>query len=286
MYQGEPILAVAAVDELTAAEAIEKIEIEFEPLPFVVDPLSQPAARRSERARSKATSGDASRPRSRPAARSAGRSQELKWTEEDFAEYDEGKLPMGKTPDEWAYGDLEAGFKNAALVLDETFVDAEHQPSDARAAHGDGLLAERQAVPARRHAEHRADGRLDRALDRHRSRRTSCSSASTPAAASAARRPARSRRSIPALLVEEDRTRRCMMRISREEEHYIGGARPALHGRVKVGFAKDGRITGARHVRRWRERSLRSSRATPAGGPHRVAAVPAAGDALARRCRC
>jgi len=39
MYEGEPILAVAAVDELTAAEAIEKIQIEFEPLPFVVDPL-------------------------------------------------------------------------------------------------------------------------------------------------------------------------------------------------------------------------------------------------------
>src|SRR5579863_3193988 len=39
LYQGEPILAVAAVDELTAAEAIEKIHIEFERLPFVVDPL-------------------------------------------------------------------------------------------------------------------------------------------------------------------------------------------------------------------------------------------------------
>lgn len=33
LYQGEPILAVAAVDELTAAEAIEKIKIEFERLP-------------------------------------------------------------------------------------------------------------------------------------------------------------------------------------------------------------------------------------------------------------
>src|SRR6266851_5464369 len=39
VYQGEPILAVAAVDELTAAEAIERIRIDFEPLPFVVDPL-------------------------------------------------------------------------------------------------------------------------------------------------------------------------------------------------------------------------------------------------------
>src|SRR5271163_2951759 len=39
VYQGEPILAVAAVDELTAAAAIEKINIEYERLPFVVDPL-------------------------------------------------------------------------------------------------------------------------------------------------------------------------------------------------------------------------------------------------------
>src|ERR671922_1795099 len=36
LYQGEPILAVAAVDELTAAEAIEKIQVDLEPLPFVV----------------------------------------------------------------------------------------------------------------------------------------------------------------------------------------------------------------------------------------------------------
>src|SRR6195256_6123138 len=39
LYQGEPVLAVAAVDELTAADAIEKIKIEFEHLPFVIDPL-------------------------------------------------------------------------------------------------------------------------------------------------------------------------------------------------------------------------------------------------------
>ena len=33
------------------------------------------------------------------------------------------------------------------------------------------------------------------------------------------------------------------MRISREDEHYIGRARPALHSRAKVAFEKDGRIT-------------------------------------------
>src|SRR5215472_6161847 len=39
LYQGEPILAVAAVDEATAAEAIERIVVDLEPLPFVVDPV-------------------------------------------------------------------------------------------------------------------------------------------------------------------------------------------------------------------------------------------------------
>src|SRR5256885_260784 len=40
LYYSEPVLAIATIDEATAAEAIEKIEIEFEPLPHVVDPLT------------------------------------------------------------------------------------------------------------------------------------------------------------------------------------------------------------------------------------------------------
>src|SRR5262245_35421546 len=39
VYQGEPVLAVAAVDERTAVEAIEAIDISWEPLPFSVDPV-------------------------------------------------------------------------------------------------------------------------------------------------------------------------------------------------------------------------------------------------------
>ena len=50
VYQGQPILAVAAVDETTAAEAIERIEIEYEALPFVVDPLVSLRPGRRQRA--------------------------------------------------------------------------------------------------------------------------------------------------------------------------------------------------------------------------------------------
>src|SRR5207248_4915288 len=47
---------------------------------------------------------------------------------------------------------------------------------------------------------------------------------------------------IPALLSKKVGAP-VMMRISREEEHYIGRARPSLHGRMKVGFTKEGKIT-------------------------------------------
>src|SRR5215467_14314288 len=111
LYQGEPILAVAAVDELTAAEAIERINLDLEPLPFVVDPLESlrpngPNAR---------LEGNVWAP---PAPRPAGAAgappqpgiQTLKWTTEDFADEAAGRLPMGKVLEEWAYGDLDAGF--------------------------------------------------------------------------------------------------------------------------------------------------------------------------------
>src|SRR5258708_19119407 len=121
VYQGEPILAVCAVDELTCAEAIEKIRIDFERLPHVVDPLVSlrpggPNARTGGNVwvRPVAVAGQPAPPPS---------VQEVKWTGEDFAAAKDGQLPMGKGTDpEWSYGDVEAGLKKAELVLAETFV--------------------------------------------------------------------------------------------------------------------------------------------------------------------
>src|SRR6202051_5090138 len=47
---------------------------------------------------------------------------------------------------------------------------------------------------------------------------------------------------IPALLSKKTNAP-VMMRISREEENFIGRGRPGFHGRMKVGFSKEGRIT-------------------------------------------
>ena len=43
-FIGEPILAVAAVDETTAEDAIGKIKVDLERLPFTVDPTAEPAS--------------------------------------------------------------------------------------------------------------------------------------------------------------------------------------------------------------------------------------------------
>ena len=65
--------------------------------------------------------------------------REHKWTEADFAAAGEGQLPMGEAADtslQWSYGDVEAGFKDAALVLDETFSTAANAnlPLESRSA--------------------------------------------------------------------------------------------------------------------------------------------------------
>src|SRR6202163_537142 len=105
LYQGEPILAVAAVDEFTAAEAIEKIRIDFEPLPFVIDPLDTlrpggPNPRTEGNIWVQAPAPPAAAG-SRPPAPPPPTIGVLKWTEADFARAKEGPPAMGKTAGQW-----------------------------------------------------------------------------------------------------------------------------------------------------------------------------------------
>ncbi len=236
VYQGEPILAVAAVDELTAAEAIEKIEIDLEPLPFVVDPLDS-------------LRPGGPNPRidgnvwTRPAGQNPGPPvvTELKWTKADFAEEKHGRLPMGKAPDEWSYGDVDSGFKNAALVLDETFLtpDTSHQTLETRSAMAywqngkvyiyTGTQSTAQTLPA-----------IARWLNINQDNVVFISEYTGGGFGS--KITGGVSMIIPALLAKKTNAP-VMMRISREEETFIGRARPGFQGRMKVGFSKEGRIT-------------------------------------------
>src|ERR1700691_3778359 len=88
VYQGEPILAVCAVDEYTCAEAIEKIRIDYERLPHAVDPLVtlRPGAANARAEGNVWVRPDPAPPvKGQPAPRPpAPLVQELKWTEADF----------------------------------------------------------------------------------------------------------------------------------------------------------------------------------------------------------
>ncbi len=128
MWVGQPILAVAADSEAIAEDAIDLIKVDFEELPFTVDPLQSlfpggPDARTDGNVVDNRLIGPP-------------RLQKAKWTAQDFARDGEGKLPQGEPLVEWSYGDLEAGFAKAALVLDETFVTAgmSHHSMEPRSA--------------------------------------------------------------------------------------------------------------------------------------------------------
>src|SRR5262245_57580375 len=237
VYLGEPVLAVAAVDELTASEAIERIQIDWEPLPFNVDPLDSLKPGRPNAREGNVWVRPAPKPGAPPPSPEL---QEIKWTEQDFASAGEGRLPMGEVTEEWSFGDVEAGFKNAALVLDETFVtpNTSHETLESRSAMAywqNGKLhlfcstqstIQTVASVARWLHMEPTDIVLVSAYTGG-----GFGSKGTGAITSI----------IPALLSKKVNAP-VMMRINREEEQSIGGARPSLYGRLKVGFSKEGKI--------------------------------------------
>ena len=115
-----------------------------------------------------------------------------------------------------------------------------HQPLEI--ADGDGLLAERQAVSARLDAERGAHGRLGRGLGRHQAEELVLISEYT-GGGFGSKIPGAQTMAIPALMSKKLNGRPVMMRISREEETYIGRTRPGYQGWIKMGFKKDGRVT-------------------------------------------
>jgi xanthine dehydrogenase molybdenum-binding subunit len=230
VFEGEPILAVAAIDEAVAAAAIEQIHVELETLPFVIDPI------------------DSLRPGG-PDARTAGNvfavgggMKRVKWTTQDLQEIAAGRIPWrAEAAEETTVGDVDAGFKQADFILDETLFQQStpHQPLESRSAMAywrNGKLylygstqSVAQTVPFVARwtgiepsqvvlvSEYCGGGFGSKALGANSM-------------------------AIPALLSKKT-GRPVMMRISREEETYIGRMRPGFQARVKIGFRKDGRIT-------------------------------------------
>jgi xanthine dehydrogenase molybdenum-binding subunit len=230
-YVGEPIVAVAAISEQIATDALHRIKVDLEPLPFVTDPL------------------DSLHPRG-PNAREGGNAanrgvplQTHKWNEQDFFSDDGGLPTSGAAVIDWSYGDLEAGFEKASIVLDETFVTASnpHHSMEPRSAmcywengkcfvYGScqsqgfvipGLASLLGVDPADVVfiAEYCGGG-------------------------FGSKGGAYAIMALPAYMSKKI-GRPVMHRVSREQEFYWGSARAGFQGRIRMGFGEDGRVVAA-----------------------------------------
>lgn len=230
IYEGEPILAVAADSEELAAEAIERIVVTYEPLPFVIDPL------------------ESLRPGG-PDGRTEGNvfvgpnMQTLKWTAEDFALVDAGKFPSNaEAAETLAFGDIEQGFKEADLVIERDHYQQTtgHQPLETRTA-----MAYWQNGKLYLHGSTQSVARTVAAVAGWvgiKPEELVLISEYT-GGGFGSKIPGAHSMAIPALLSKKLNGRPVMMRISREEETYIGRTRPGYQGWIKMGFTKDGRVT-------------------------------------------
>src|SRR6185503_1725008 len=231
LFVGHPILAVAADTEELASDALEKIKVTYEELPFTVDPLQSlyPGG-----------------PNARTAGNVANQAVDLKtfkWSAQDFAAVPEGQLPQGEAVTQWSFGDLDSGFAKAKVVLDETFVTAglahhSMEPRSALAYWQNGkcyLYGSTQSqsfpIPGIARSVGVEPGDLVYVSE-------FCGGGF------GSKGGAYPLMAIPALMSKKI-GRPVMMRVSRHEEYFTGSARAGFQGRLKLGFAADGRVTAA-----------------------------------------
>jgi CO/xanthine dehydrogenase Mo-binding subunit len=227
LFIGDRILAVAARSEALAQEAIDRIKVEYEPLPYVIDPLASlfPAG---------------------PDARTDGNVvtgqgvKSIKWTAGDFAAAGDA-LPMGAAGAEWSFGDIDAGFAAAKYVLDESFVTAalSHHCLEPRSCmaywQGDKLFvygstqSQTAVVP---NLARLAGVEPDNLVY----------IAEYCGGGFGSKINAYPVMGVPIYMAKKVNAP-VMMRVSRAEEALFGSSRPAFQGRIKMGFRADGRIT-------------------------------------------
>ncbi|HEX4913510.1 MAG TPA: xanthine dehydrogenase family protein [Vicinamibacterales bacterium] len=230
VYEGEPILAIAADSEELAAEAIDRIVVNFEPLPHVIDPL------------------DSLRPGS-PNGREQGNvfvgpsMRTLKWTDADMAELAAGRFPVNaEAAETLTYGDVEAGFKEADLIVERIMHQqtTSHQPLESRSA-----MAYWQNGKCYLHVSTQSLARTVASVAGWVGIKPDelVLISEYTGGGFGSKIPGAQSMAIPALMSKKLNGRPVMMRVSRAEETYIGRVRPGYQGWIKMGFKKDGRVT-------------------------------------------
>src|SRR5690606_26601589 len=232
VYIGEPILAVAAVDEKTAEDAISRIRVHIEPLPFVVDPLDSlveggPDAREEGNVYVRSREGSGFR--------------SVKWTAEQIDEFRAGKEPTGESVNEWSYGDLEKGFADAEVIVEESYVTTgyDHMSMELRTAMAYWENGTCYVYGSAQSQSFMIPG-LASLLEVEQKNVVLVSE--NTGGGFGSKIGAYPMMALPAWFSKKLK-RPVQLRITREQEYYVGSARVGFQGWIKVGFAANGRVT-------------------------------------------
>jgi len=228
---GEPILAIAAMDEKTAEDAIAKIKFDLEPLPFIVDPLH-----------SLSPDGPNAFPEGNYFARSrtGGEFKTIKWTKEQIEAFRNGQDPEAEVSSESDYGDLDAGWANAKVIIEQPFTTAgyPHMSMEPRSAFAYWENGKCYLHGSSQSLTNLVPG-MARLVGCEAKDLVLINENTGGGFGQKARSSALPSMAIPAHFSKK-LGRPVNLRITREEEFTIGGARVGFQGWIKVGFRENG----------------------------------------------
>jgi CO/xanthine dehydrogenase Mo-binding subunit len=233
-YIGDPILAVAAETEQIAEDAMAAIRIDIEPLPFVTDPLDSIVegganAREEGNVYSRSREGSGFRT--------------VKWTREQVEELRSGNEPKGEYVNEWSYGELGEEFAKAEKIYEEPFVTIgyAHMSMEPRTA-----MAYWENGKCYVHGSAQSQSFFIPGLARLLGVETKdvCLISENTGGGFGSKIGAYPISALPGWFSKKI-GRPVQLRVTREQEYYMGSARVGFQGWIKMGFAADGKITAA-----------------------------------------
>ena len=241
-FVGQPILAVAAVTEEIAETAISRIRVDFERRDFVVDPLVSltpggpnpyPEGNVLVRTREEGPEGS-------PII--GAEIRDIKWPQSAIDAIRAGREPVGgEFTQEWAFGDIDAGFAEAAHIIEEPFVTIgyPHHSLEARTCmayweNGKCYFA------GSSQSQSANDNGLARMLNIDPGDLVFINEATGGGFGSKIG-------PYPYMAITGNFARMLnrpvQTRITREQEFYIGSARSGMQGWIKVGVKADGKVS-------------------------------------------
>lgn len=241
-FVGQPILAVAAITEEIAESAISRIRVEYERRRFVTDPLDSltPGGATAYPEGNALVRTEEEGPEGSPIV--GAQIKDVKWTQAQVDAFRAGRDPEGAFfTEEWVYGDLAAGFAQAAVVVEEPFVTIgyPHHSLESRTCmaywengkcYFHGSLQSQSA----------ANAGLARMLNIELADLVFINEATGGGFGSKIG-------PYPYMAISGNFSRMLnrpvQLRITREQEFYIGSARSGMQGWIKVGVKADGKVS-------------------------------------------